>query len=222
MTTPEPDLFGPDASARLWGGAGPLDALSPDPAALDIAWIARSLARTPRYNGMSASVVSVADHLLLCDWLVDRVGPRYPAWNAGQSGKPPDLDREYVRKATLLHDLPEAYTGDLVEPLKSLGALRAFREIERRIHAAMCSRWLAATTERERRSARIAPQIVKEIDRRAFAIEVVSAFPPESFSHFAVDPDGLVEGGVDALREITSRLDRERSLLALAASLGIS
>ena len=81
---------------------------------LDIRDIAHALARQCRYNGHSFGHLSVARHSL---WVSERLGDLYEG------------DKE-LRLAGLLHDAAEAYTGDLIRPLKHRPELAAFLEVE--------------------------------------------------------------------------------------------
>lgn len=73
--------------------------LDPQPDQIDILDIALALSRQARFNGMTSHYYSVAQHSVL----------------AAQLGKDHGCALEL-----LLHDAAEAYTGDIVKPLKNL------------------------------------------------------------------------------------------------------
>ena len=87
--------------------------LDPRPEEVDIRDIAHSLANTCRFNGHCNEFYSVAQHSYLVSNIVN---PQ----NA---------------LAALLHDASEAYTGDLIQPIKK--NLREFSEIEEKVQEAV-------------------------------------------------------------------------------------
>lgn len=95
--------------AFIWTHGGKrFDLRNPDPASVSVTDIAWSLATTRRWTGHARPAYSVAQHSVYASRLVPR---------------------EYALEA-LLHDAPEAYTGDVASPLKGLLG-RRFRRIER-------------------------------------------------------------------------------------------
>jgi hypothetical protein len=85
--------------------------LDPDPATIFAADIATHLAKQCRYAGACRGHYSVAQHSVLVSLIVDRGDPE-------------------LALAGLLHDGHEAYTGDIIKPIKQLlgaeiGALEA-------------------------------------------------------------------------------------------------
>ncbi len=84
---------------------------SPRVGDFDIVDIAHALACTNRWNGHLRIPLSVAEHSLLVeDWVRRNV---------------PGADRKLLL-AALLHDMAEAYTGDIISPYKSqLASLKA-------------------------------------------------------------------------------------------------
>lgn len=76
---------------------------------ISISTIARALSNLCRFNGQIEQFYSVAQHSVLCSYLV-----------------PKDLAMQ-----ALFHDAAEAYIGDVTKPLKSL--LPAYKEIEQRV-----------------------------------------------------------------------------------------
>jgi len=93
--------------------------LDPRPEDIETKDIARGLSRLPRWLGATKGrPFLVAQHLVLCSYLV-------PA---------------PYRLASLMHDAPEVYTGDLVSPIKHLVAT-LFKPIEHRIMLAIAKRY---------------------------------------------------------------------------------
>lgn len=214
-------LFGPEESAPIWAGTGSLDALAPDPARFDLGCICRALARIPRYAGQSDRFISVAHHLMLCDWMVPWAAERIPAWRPGADGSPAPIDQEFLRRGVLIHDFPEAYIQDLPNPLKSLPALRAYREAEGRIMAAMNSRWMAAATPRQRKALFHMKEVRKRLDAAAVNVEACTVMPPESFRHFGVDPARMPPDAQEMLIVILGDPTPARSLELRARDLGV-
>lgn len=115
-------MIGGPTVIQLHRGGG-LDLLSPDPAAITIADIARGLATCARFAGQTAGPpYSVAEHSIHVSRLV-----------------PAEL-----ALVALLHDAHEAYIGDLSAPLKlalsALAGIDAVREIEHRLDRAIGKR----------------------------------------------------------------------------------
>ncbi|MBK8200707.1 MAG: phosphohydrolase [Acidobacteria bacterium] len=92
----------------------------PRPEDVSIADIASALAKTARFNGHTFEFYSVAQHSGI---VADTV-----------------KDARYKREA-LLHDAAEAYTGDLIRPIKVQPGLAGFREIEERIERVIAERF---------------------------------------------------------------------------------
>lgn len=106
--------------------------------------IATALAYTTRFNGHTGTTYSVAEHSVL-------VSRKCSEGN---------------RMIGLLHDVAEAYTGDIVTPLKKM--LSGFSEIEDRIHSVICSKLEVNS---------VIPKEVKEVDMRMFVTERLHFFP---------------------------------------------
>lgn len=106
----KPDPFVVTASGRR------LRLFDPDPDAILIEDIARSLSRLARFNGHTRDFYSVAEHSVACS----RYCYPFPTW-------------------ALLHDAAEAYVGDMITPLKD--HLPAFRELEERFLKAVATRF---------------------------------------------------------------------------------
>lgn len=93
------------------------DLLNPDHRQVNPVDIAYSLAEIPRYNGHCREHYSVAEHcVLLHDYFAFL--PR---------GRPESFDA----LAALIHDAPEAYTGDMTRPLKNCFSQQFLAEWDR-------------------------------------------------------------------------------------------
>ena len=93
------------SAINLYSGAV-LDLLNPDPNAFTIVDIAHALGQICRFNGHTKTFYSVAQHCVLCSKIVPE---------------------EHMLGA-LLHDAQEAFTGDMMTPLKAL--IPEFKAIE--------------------------------------------------------------------------------------------
>lgn len=91
-----------DAVIQVYSGGG-VDILNPRPRDFRILDIAESLSKVSRFNGHTRHHVSVAQHSILVSYLLDGTG----------------LEME-----GLMHDAPEAITGDISSPMK-----KAIREM---------------------------------------------------------------------------------------------
>lgn len=125
---------------------GFFDVLDPDPAAIVLHDIARSLSRTPRFLGHTEQTYTVAQHCVL-------LAMRLP---------------EELRFVGLMHDAPEAYTGDIIRPMKVAIGPR-MKEIEDRIWQAFCLKYDMAFD---------LPEAVKIADNRMLATEYRDLFDP--------------------------------------------
>jgi 5'-deoxynucleotidase YfbR-like HD superfamily hydrolase len=96
----------PRAWQRMLSGRR-LDLIDPSSLDVEIEDIAHGLARVARWNGQTTGrhALSVAQHTLVVDAIVDRTAPEI-----GATG----------RLALLLHDAPEYVIGDLISPFKAL------------------------------------------------------------------------------------------------------
>jgi len=100
----------PNAPPRAWQrmlSGRRLDLLDPSPLDIEIADIARGLARVARWNGQTegAHPFSVAQHSLLVEQVAGIASPALDAT---------------ARLAVFLHDAPEYVIGDLISPFKAL------------------------------------------------------------------------------------------------------
>jgi hypothetical protein len=111
----------------------------PDPASICVEDVAHSLASQCRYNGHTRYFYSVAQHSV---HVARECGGDHELWG-------------------LLHDAAEAYTGDVVQPLK--GVVSGFARIERRVERAV---WKALGLKGR------LPRKVRDVDARVFATEV--------------------------------------------------
>lgn len=128
-----------------------LDFTCPDPQTIVPEDIANHLARIPRFTGGLAIPISVAQHCLM----VLQLGCML--WREQRGTEAPVLFRLHC----LLHDAAEAYTGDVVKPLKvAIG--ESFKAIECRLWEAVCKRF-SLSTETD--------PLVKEADKASYLLE---------------------------------------------------
>lgn len=90
---------------------------NPSVESVDILDIAHALSMTCRYGGHCKQFYSVAQHSVL-------MASRAPA---------------HIALRTLLHDSPEAYTGDLIRPIKKHPEMAAFEWVEQTVERAICA-----------------------------------------------------------------------------------
>lgn len=117
--------------------------LDPRPQDIEIQDVARALSRICRFGGHTRRFYSVAEHCLLVSMYV-------PQEFAGHA---------------LLHDLAEAYIGDMVRPLKLVPEMVAFRDAELAIEKCAAQRFGLVWTDD-------AVAAVKTIDNRLLRNEV--------------------------------------------------
>lgn len=109
-------------NAFIWTGSDYLDLLNPDPGKIKAEEIATALSRQSRFNGLgTVEPYTVLQHSL--------AGLRVARKMAGERHEFDFLSR------VLLHDAAEAYTGDLVAPLKRV--LPGWDRIERGVNDAV-------------------------------------------------------------------------------------
>jgi hypothetical protein len=130
-----------------WGRG--FDFADPDVEEIHIRDVALALAALPRFGGHAGERYSVGQHsLLVCEIVCSELGR-------------PDLARD-----ALLHDAAEAFTGDIVRPLKRL--LESRCDVLKTVELAVaCALEFQYPT----------PAIVKEADQIALGAEVFRFFP---------------------------------------------
>ncbi len=140
---------GDEYRMRYLGWGREFDFADPQVEDVHIRDIAHALATIPRFGGHPDERYSVGQHsLLVCDIVCGEL-------------KRPDLAR-----AALLHDAAEAYTGDIVRPLKRL--LESRCNVLQAVELAVaCALGCPYPT----------PPIVKEADQIALGAEVFRFFP---------------------------------------------
>lgn len=145
-----------------------VDLVDPKPEHISIEDIAWSLSRTARFNGSTGGefVYSVAQHSVWVSMAIQQFWGR---------------DASFALKA-LLHDAHEAYTGDIVTPMKRMESLHpAIAEIEERlqrtIHVALDVPW---PDENEGR-------LIKQTDTLASIVEAHHLVPSRG-AHWEVPP----------------------------------
>lgn len=106
---------------RTWSGRK-FNLLTPEPTTILIEDIAHALSLQCRFNGHCDEFYSVAEHSVEVCKLVEKIG----------------MKRNIVLTA-LLHDAAEAYTGDVVSPLKNL--LPEFKRIESNLERHIAERF---------------------------------------------------------------------------------
>lgn len=162
------------------------DLLDPRPEQVSAEDIAHHLSRIARFLGATWTDLpwDVASHSLLVEWLL------------------PDDASHQLRLLALLHDAHEAYTGDMILPMKwalaaqaerlpaqAITALDAFRMIQWRVQAVIHARFaLPATITPEE------AQAIREADRKALALEAAQlmAPAPEPWADLVDPPAGFV------------------------------
>lgn len=116
MKTILPNTLNEIKAGLMLTGTGKLFNLNnPSPVTVDIEDIAGALSKTCRWNGNIPHFYSVAQHSCMVAWLA-----------------PPEL-----ALPALLHDAAEAYTGDIIRPVKKLLA-QAYYDLESQIVEAIC------------------------------------------------------------------------------------
>lgn len=138
--------------------------------------IAHALALQCRFGGHCRVPYSVAEHSVRVSWLVGRLaeeglGPR---------------EREELALAALLHDASEAYCVDVPRPIKP--HLEGYREIERRVAAAVAARFGFAVELFDH-------VLVKHADEALLATEArdLMVAPPRAWNLRAAPIDGVIQ-----------------------------
>lgn len=114
------------------------------------------LARECRYGNHSRRFYSVSEHSVIVSLYVEKL--------ALERGWSPYETRHAARQG-LVHDLPEAYLGDVPRPLKMMRAMRGYRKLE--------AKWWGVTCERfNLRSTPESNALVHEVDDRILIDEI--------------------------------------------------
>jgi 5'-deoxynucleotidase YfbR-like HD superfamily hydrolase len=173
----------PKAPPRAWQrmlSGRRLDLLDPSPLDVEIADIARGLARVARWNGQTAGdhPFSVAQHSLLVEDIACAAAP--------------GLNR-VGRLAVLLHDAPEYVIGDLISPFKALLG-GEYKAIEARLLAAIHRRFGVPTPLPAKLTAE-----VKAADRIAAYFEAtrLAGFEAAEARRFFGSPRGIDPASLD-------------------------
>jgi 5'-deoxynucleotidase YfbR-like HD superfamily hydrolase len=133
------------------------DFIDPQPDQFTLGDIAGALSKICRFGGQVESFYSVAEHCVHC------------AEQARDDGLPLD-----TQVACLLHDAAEAFTGDIVKPLKIM--LGEFKEIESRVESVIWEKF-CIDFEREEIS-------VRKIDHEMLIAERRQLFSPDKVTWF--------------------------------------
>jgi hypothetical protein len=152
-----------------------LDLLDPSPLDIELADIARGLARVARWNGQTHGdhAFSVAQHSLLVEEI----------FATQQPGCHP-----LARLAALLHDAPEYVIGDMISPFKAVMGGN-YREVEDRLLTAVHLRFsLPARLDEATRGA------IKRADQVAayFEATLLAGFSRDEALRFFGRPAGIV------------------------------
>lgn len=139
MTTNLQPLWENDKGIFNTVGRKKFNLVFPDIARIEIEEIAHALAHICRFGGHSPEYYSVAQHSVLVSCLAP----------------------VKLKKAALLHDASEAYTGDVIKPLKNLLG-KAFADIEYNLMATIGLKYGLTQEDFD---------AVKEYDRKAVELE---------------------------------------------------
>ncbi len=176
-----PDRTGapPRAWQRMLSGRR-LDLLDPSPLDIELADIARGLARVARWNGQTSGdhAFSVAQHSLLVEQILSRQQP-------GCSPR--------ARLAALLHDAPEYVIGDMISPFKAVMGGN-YRQVEQRLQAAVHLRFSlpAKLDDATRRAIKRADQVAAY-----FEATLLAGFSAVEARRFFGRPAGIVYAAQD-------------------------
>ncbi len=148
-----------------------VDLIDPRPEHISIEDIAWSLSRTARFNGSTGGefVYSVAQHSVWVSMAIQQY------WGRDSS----------VALQALLHDAHEAYTGDIVTPMKRIDGLHAaIAEIEERlqrtIHVALDMPWPGEDEA----------HLIKQADTLASIVEAHHLVPSRGI-HWEIPPSDV-------------------------------
>jgi len=103
-----------------------VDLMDPKPEQISLADIAQGLSAAPRFGGQISRFYSVAEHSVRCAEEAERMMLSQPA-----------------RLATLFHDAHEAYTGDIIAPVKQVLLLDgdALPRLQHRLDVAIAAKF---------------------------------------------------------------------------------
>lgn len=167
------------------------NALNPSPEMIDIRDIAKGLAYKPHFSGFSPKFFSIAEHSLAVEEMVALIDKNdYPA-----------------RLAALLHDASEAYTGDMIKPIKNL--LPAFVMIEKKIQSAIYSKYGIKYKDHEL-DIKLSDNRIQEIEAMAFYRKATDLTP---FENIVVNryiryltPDEALKGFLERFEWLTYKI----------------
>ena len=138
------------AKVAIQGSDKLFDLMDPDPAMINIKVIGNALSNICRFAGQVPVFYSVAEHsVLVCDLLkLQNYSPS-------------------VQLAGLLHDAAEAFTGELISPIKQLDNMDSFHLIEHYVEAAIETKF----------GVELHSQGIKDADLEALYFEGSTFFP---------------------------------------------
>jgi 5'-deoxynucleotidase YfbR-like HD superfamily hydrolase len=121
----------------------------------NVADIAHALSQICRFGGHTRQFYSVAQHCVLVSQLV----------------------RVEYRLEALFHDASEAYLGDVVSPLKHLGEMHAYRDIEGRIEQEIFDTFNVELSEQSHADIRHADLVMLATERRDLMAPSMEQWP---------------------------------------------
>jgi len=141
-----------------------------DPSTIDEMDIAHSLSMQSRFNGHCLRQYNIAQHSLLVYELVKKAidyPKRFPPLTGADIAH--EITELQIMLGALLHDSSEAYTGDIVNPLKRFirSKTTAFDDLEEDITKVIFTKYDCVTTY----SLGLIHPLIKDCDREALAIE---------------------------------------------------
>lgn len=167
------------------------DFLDPQPDQFTLGDIAGALSKICRFGGQVSRFYSVAEHCMQCAFVADC------------DGLPVD-----TQIACLMHDAAEAFTGDIVKPLKIM--LPEFKEIEQRVEAVIAEKFCIDFHSNA--------ALVREIDHAMLIHERRRLFSRDSVTWHGENEVRRLHTAVNGLEPE----DAERLFVSRAAMLGIS
>lgn len=170
------DIFDPDPIITT--ALNDVNLLNPSVDSIDILEIVKSLSGIIRYGGHIPTDITVLQHLLICDGIAEAAAFEATGWLTHDR----TIHSEYVRLYILLHDAAEAYTGDIVRPLKRLvnkradGLIDEMEEaLDQAILSSVCGFEVLTPSDRE-------AVAIKAVDNAALAAEVHTLWPSLALS----------------------------------------